>query len=164
MKYELNSKWFTLSTSYEIKDEDGNLAFAVDGKFLSFGHNLEFKNADGVKLAQIQQKLLNYLPVFEIFLGDKPFATISRQFSWFKKSFLLDVPGPNDYEIEGSFWSYEYEFRRSAGVVATVSRRFFSLTGSYGVEIVEGEDVVAILCAAVVIDLCNKSESDAAAT
>ena len=68
----------------------------------------------------------------------------------------------NDYEIEGNFWNYEYEFRRQQGIVATVSRKMMSITGVYGVDIVKGEDPISILAAVVVIDLCNRSEGAAA--
>ena len=60
---------------------------------------------------------------YEIYFGDKHFATILREFSWFKKRFTLDVPGPNDYTIRGDFWNYEYEFERKNRIVANVSRK-----------------------------------------
>jgi len=139
------------------------LAFAVRGKILSFGHDLTVETAGGVEVARIKQQMLNFFPTFELYLGNKPYATISKKFSWFKKQFLLDVPGPNDYEIEGNFWNYEYEFRRKSGVVAMVSRKMFSITGVYGVDIVEDEDAISILATVVVIDLCNRQEGAAAA-
>jgi uncharacterized protein YxjI len=39
-------------------------------------------------------------------------------------------------------------------VVATVSKRWFAFTDTYGVEIADGQDEVLILAATVVIDLC----------
>jgi len=162
MRFRLNSKLLTLGCNYQIRDEGDELAFEVRGKILSFGHDLTIETADGVAVARIRQKMLNFMPTFEMFRGEKHYATITREFSWFKKRFLLDVPGPNDYEIEGSFWSYDYEFRRKSGVVATVSKKMFSLTGVYGVDIIEGEDPVSILAAVVVIDLCNRNDGAAA--
>ena len=34
------------------------------------------------------------------------FAEVIKEFSWFKSKFTLDVPGPNDYTIGGSFWEF----------------------------------------------------------
>ena len=147
-----------MGSNYQIKDERDELAFVVRGKVLSFGHDLTIETAEGVELARIKQKLLNFMPTYDLFLGVKQYATITKKFSWFKKCFLLDVPGPNDYEIEGNFWNYEYEVRRKSGVVATISRKMFSMTGVYGVDIVKGEDPVSILAAVVVIDLCNRGD------
>ena len=159
MRYQLSSKILSLASNYQILNEKDEVAFTLKGKILSFGHDLTMETADGVEVARIKQEILNFLPTFQLHLGEKHYATIARKFSWFKKTFLLDVPGPNDYEIEGSFWNYEYEFRRESGIVANVSRKLFSLSGIYGVDIVKGEDDVAILAAVVVIDLCNRSDN-----
>ena len=159
MIFKLNSKLLTLGSHYQIRDEADNLVFSVKGKILSFGHDLTIENANGMPVARIQQRLLNFMPTFDLILGGKHFAKITKKFSWFKKCFLLDVPGPNDYDIEGNFWNYEYEFRRKSGVVAKVSRKFFSLTDVYGVEMLNSEDPIAVLSAVVVIDLCNQSNN-----
>ena len=164
MRYQLNSKLLTLGSNYQIKNDRDQLEYAVKGKILSFGHDLSVENAGGFEVARIKQRMFRLLPSFELFLGDKMYAKIDRKFTWFKKSFLLDIPGPNDYEIEGSFWDYEYVFRRKSGVVAVVSRKMFSLTGVYGVDIVDGEDDVSILATVVVIDLCNRNDSASAAS
>ena len=164
MQFRLNSKLLSLGSHYQIRDSNNNVAFNVRGKVLSFGHDLTFETANGIEVARIRQRLMNFMPTYELFLGDKPFATIKKEFSWFRKNFLIDVPGPNDYEIEGNFWNYEYEFRRKSGVVATVSRKFMSITGEYGVNIVKGEDPVSILSAVVIIDLCNRNDGAAAAS
>ena len=159
MKFQLKSNWLSLRSKYQIKDEYGDIAFTVKGKFLSFGHDLTIENRKDVPVAKIEQRLFKLMPTFDLILGGKKYATISKQFSWFKKRFLLDVPGPNDYDIEGSFWDYEYEFRRHSQVVATVSRTFFSLPSVYGVDMLDSEDPVSILATVVVIDLCNNSDS-----
>jgi len=39
-----------------------------------------------------------------------------------------------------------------------VSKKFFSLSDTYGVDVVEGEDHVLILACTVVIDLCSHDE------
>ena len=162
MQFRLNSKLLTLGSNFEIWDEKDELAFVVRGKILSFGHDLTLETPQGVEVARIKQRLMNFMPTYEMYLGEKHYATITRKFSWFKKRFLLDVPGPNDYEVEGDFWNYEYEFRRKSGVVARVSRKMWSMTGVYEVDIAKGEDVVSVLAAVVVINLCNRNEGAAA--
>ena len=52
--------------------------------------------------------------------------SITKEFTWFKSKFTLDVPGPNDYIITGSFWEHEYHFERQGMTVATVSKKFWS--------------------------------------
>ena len=75
--------------------------------------------------------------------------------------FTVDVPGPDDLEATGSFFDYEYAFTRHGREVATVSKRYFSWTDSYGVDIADGEDHVLILASTAVIDLCCHADAQA---
>jgi uncharacterized protein YxjI len=45
--------------------------------------------------------------------------------------------------------------------VATVSKRWFSLRDTYGIEIADGEDDVLILASAVVVDqVCHRDDGE----
>ena len=71
------------------------------------------------------------------------------------------VPGPNDYDVTGDFFDHEYAFHCSGREVARVSKRFFSWTDTYGIDVADGEDDVTILATAVVIDLvCHAADDD----
>ena len=149
-----------MTSQYFILDEDGNQAYTIQGKFFSIGDKLTMFDAAGNEVAKINQKILTLMPHYELYRGGEFFASITKKFTWFKNKFELDVPGPNDYLIEGSFWDYEYVFRRSGQIVAEVSKKFWSLRDVYGVNIVEGEDEVSILATIAVIDLvCHEDDS-----
>ncbi|WP_269541021.1 LURP-one-related/scramblase family protein [Cerasicoccus fimbriatus] len=148
----MKEKFWSFSDDFSIKDANGQPIFFVKGKAFSWGDKLSFQDLQGNELAFISQKLLSFKPRFEIFRNGELFAEVTKEFSWFKKEFLLDVPGPNDYSINGSFWQRNYTFERSGRVVAQVSREYFTWTDTYGVDIVDGEDDVAILAAVIVID------------
>lgn len=63
-------------------------------------------------------------------------------------------------EAKGNFLDHEYTFTRHGSVVASVSKKWFSWTDTYGIEIGADEDDVLILASAVVIDLVCHSEED----
>ncbi len=151
-RYMIKERFWSFGDTFQIFDADGEPAYEVVGRVFSWGDKLSFQDLDGAELAFISQQMLSFLPRYEISVGGEPFAEVRKEFSWFKKRFALDVPGPNDYEIEGSFWIHDYEFRRRGRVVATVSKALWAWTDSYGIEIVDDEDDVSILCAAIVID------------
>ncbi len=71
----------------------------------------------------------------------------------FRCGFTVDVPGPEDLEAQGSLLDHEYTFTRGSRTVATVSKRWFSFTDTYGVEVETGEDPVLILASTVIIDM-----------
>jgi len=160
-RYVIKEKFWSFGDTFHVYSPDEEPVYVVKGKVFSWGDKLSVQDLDGRELAFISQKMMSFLPKYEITVGGEPFAEVRKEFSWFKKKFTLDVPGPNDYEIDGSFWMHEYEFRRRGKVVANVSKAAWAWTDSYGIEIVDGEDDVAILCATIVIDqVLHDSERD----
>ena len=161
MRYVMRQKMLAWGDDFQIRDEGGNEVFVVDGKGLSFGHQLAFRTLDGDELAYIRQELFAWGKTYEIHRAGVLAAVVKRElFSFFKHRFTVDVPGPDDLEAEGDFIDHEYEFRRGDRVVARVSKKFFAWTDTYGIDVADGEDDVLIVAAAVVIDQCSHEKKD----
>jgi uncharacterized protein YxjI len=160
MRYVMRQKLLSLGDDFTIKDADGRDVFYVDGRMLSLGDKLAFKDAQGNEVARIDQKLLSIGPTWEISREGRPYATVKKSlFSFLHATFSVDVPGPDDLEARGNLLDHEYTFTRGDQVVAEVSKKWFSWTDSYGVDVAAGEDDVLILACAVVIDMaCHKDE------
>ena len=152
MIYRIREKFWSWGNKFSILDDAGKECYYVVGKVFSWGDKLSFQDLEGNELAFIDQKLLTWKPRYQIMVKGELFAEVIKEWSWFRKTFTLDVPGPNDYLITGSFWSHEFTFERKGKKVATISKSVWSWADSYGVEINDGEDEVAILCACIVID------------
>jgi uncharacterized protein YxjI len=152
MLYTIREKIWTFTDRFAIEDAGGNPCYSVRGKFFSWGHNLSFEDTAGRQLAEIQQTLFSFLPRYQILIEGRGVAEFVKQFSWFQQKFLLDIPGPNDYEIEGSFWQRDFVFRRGGRAVAIISKPLSMWSDRYTVEIDSGENDILILCACVVID------------
>ena len=160
MRYKIKEKFWAFGDDFHILDENGDKAFFVDGAAFSWGDKLSFQDMQGNELAYIAQKLLTFMPKYTIYRDGRKFAEVKKEFTWLRKQFTLDVPGPNDYTIDGSFWDHEYVFKRGGRRVAVVSRSFFSLRHTYGVDIIDGEDDVSILATCIVIDQVLHDEDD----
>lgn len=154
-RYRMQQKWFSLGDDFSIKDEAGNEAFCVDGRAFSWGSKLSVEDSSGREVAFIAQTLLAWGPTYEI-RREGVTAAIVKKHLWtlFQARFSVDVPGPGDLEATGDFLDHEYSITRGEGVVATVSKRWFSWTDTYGIDVAHGEDDVLVLCVAIVIDLC----------
>jgi len=160
MRYVMRQKLLSLGDDFSIKDADGREVLYVDGKVLSLGDKLIFKDRDGQEVARVTERLLSIGPAWEVSRHGKPYATVKKSlFSILHCKFTVDVPGPDDLEARGNLLDHEYSFTRDGRVVAEVSKKWFSWTDSYGVDVAEGEDDVLILACAVVIDMaCHKDE------
>ncbi|MGB8645005.1 MAG: LURP-one-related family protein [Anaerolineae bacterium] len=161
MRYQVREKLLAIGDDFNIKDENGLDVLFVDGKVFRLTDTLEIKDMHGHVLVEIRRKLIALRPSYEIWRDGKQAAVVSKAFiHFFGDKFKVDVPGPDDYEIHGDIFSHEYTFHRHDQAVAQVSKSWFSLTDSYGVEIHEGEDAILILASAIVIDRISFENRD----
>jgi len=155
MRYLMKQKMFCLGDDFAVKDESGRLVFTIDGKDFTLRKTLAFLDAKGDEVARIAKRIISLRPSYDLYRGKKHVANVSKNhFTLFRCKFTIDVPGPDDYEATGSFIDHDYRFERGGKTVASVSKKWFRLTDTYGVDIAPGEDPVLILASTVVIDLC----------
>jgi uncharacterized protein YxjI len=161
MRYVLKQKFWSFGDDFHIRDAAGQEVFFVDGRAFSWGDKLSFRDTAGKELAYIRQKLLSWGPTYEIERDGRLVAVVKKKlFTLLRCRFTVDVPGPDDLEAQGSFLDHEYAFERGGQPVAQVSKRWFSWTDTYGVDINDGEDSVLILASAIVIDMVCHQESE----
>ncbi len=152
MKYVIREKFWSFADRFHILDRKRNNLFLVEVKRFSWGERMSFQDMQGNELACVLHKRLPGRPKYEIHRGGALFAEMTQGFVWSNRKFILDVPGPDDYEIRRSFWRDRYRFLRNRRCVATVCRAFWAWTETFVVRIEAGEDDVSILCAVIVID------------
>jgi uncharacterized protein YxjI len=159
MQYQMKQKLFAWGDDFTIKTASGEDAFFVDGKAFSLGNQLSFQDMGGRELAFVKQKLLAWGPTYEIHRDGEVVAVVRKElFTFFRCTFSVDVPGPDDLTAEGNLTDHEYAIVRGEKSVATVSKQWFSWTDSYGVDIDDGQDDVLILASTVVIDMACHSD------
>jgi uncharacterized protein YxjI len=84
--------------------------------------------------------------------SDRSLAVVKKKFSLIHPKFDIEsVYG--QYSIEGlDIFAHSFILKKQGQVVATISKAFFSLADTYGVEIAANEDQVFILSLVIVID------------
>jgi uncharacterized protein YxjI len=134
---------------FEIYNENEELKFTAKGKF-SFGGELVLSDAFGVEAGRVKGKAFSLFPTYEIYRGDCPVGIVRKLFSIFKPRYEIDY---NGWFVEGSFSELEYRITNLIGeVVATVSRKAFSLTDTYRVNVAEERNVLDVLLLVLCID------------
>lgn len=153
MRYRVREKLLSLGDDFVIHDEQGRRAFYADGHLIGLTPKLTLYDGSGRDVGLIRKRIVALRTTYDLYRDGTLFATISKDLlSFFRDSLTVDVPGPNDYAVQGSFLDHAYTFTRNGRTVAEVSKAWFSFTDSYGVDIVDGEDDLTILATVVVID------------
>lgn len=157
--YVIRERMFRLGEDSDITDEAGQPVLHVDGKVLSLHNRLILRDPAGREVGHVHRKLAALRPTYEITLGGKDVAEVRKHlFTPFGDRFTIDVPGPDDMQISGDLFSHEFTINRDGQVVATVSKRWLTLTASYAVEVAPGEDDLLILASVLALDLAIDAE------
>lgn len=155
MRYQLRQELWTYGDDFTIENEHGEACYFVDGKMLTIGDKLSFQDMEGNELAYIEQQLLTIGKRYRLYRNGGVFATVKRDlFTFFRDGFQVEDPAAGDFDIQGDAKDHEFRFTRNGELIATVSKEYFAMSDTYGVEIELGEDPILILAIAVVIDMC----------
>jgi uncharacterized protein YxjI len=157
--YVVRERLFRLGEDSDITDEAGQPALRVDGKVLSLGGRLVLRDPAGRDAGQVRRKLAALRPAYEITIRGKTVAEVrKRLFTPFGERFTIDVHGADGMEIDGDLLSHEFTIQRDGQIVATISKRWLSMTTSYTVDVAPGEDDVLILACVLTLDLAIDAE------
>ena len=165
MRYVMRQKLWAWGNDFTIKDETGADRYRVDRKVLSLRGEMVFEDMAGRPLASVRKRLLSFGNVYDVYHGEQLFASVKE--GWLpliRYRFTVDVDddgaGPGDLDITGDFTDHEYTFGRDGRTVATVSKRWFSWTDTFGVEVADDADAVLVLACTAVVDLCTRKKDD----
>jgi|SRR5579875_1393926 len=158
-RYMIRENFFHLGEDSTITDESGNPVYQVDGKVLSLHNTLVIRDMQGNQVAQVDRKLLSFVPTYEISVDGHQMAEVRKHFfTPFGDRFTIDVPGPNDLEMDGNLLEHNFVVKQGGETVATVSKHWVTLTATYGVDIEPGQNDLLILTSVLALDLAEDAE------
>ncbi len=147
MRLLFKQRFFSWFDSYDIYDEDGSTVYVVKGE-LSWGHRLQIYDARGSHLGTVQEKVLTWLPKFELYAGERQVGTLEKEFTFFRPRFNLDC---NGWTVEGNFWEWDYTVMDGPRTVMSLSKELWNWTDTYSMDIPRAED--ALLCLMIVLSI-----------
>lgn len=149
MKLIFKQRFFSWFDSYDIYDEAGNTVYTVKGQ-LSWGHLLKIFDAYGNEVGMVKQRILTFLPKFEIYFGDVYAGCISREFTFFKPKYDIDF---NGWHIDGDFLEWNYSIiDKEENAVAGISKQPFNWTDTYVIDVIDQRDALGALMFVLAID------------
>jgi uncharacterized protein YxjI len=152
--YRMTQELLSIGDDYWIEDENGDKAFYVDGKAFRLRNTLVLKDAHGKNLYKIQERLIKIRDTMDIKREDDSLAaTVKKAFiSILRDRWEVEVPDGPDMDIRGSILDHEYVIDVEGTRIAEVSKKWFHIRDTYGVEIEAGQDNALILAIAAALD------------
>jgi uncharacterized protein YxjI len=154
-RYKIRQNLISIGDDFWIENEEGKKVFKVDGKVLRIRKTLVFEDAKGKKLAQIQERLLTIKDTMVVEDADgRDIATIKKALiAPFRDKWDVKVKNGPDLDVQGNILDHEYSIKHGRDKVAEISKKWFRLTDTYGVEIDPGQNDILILAVAIAIDM-----------
>lgn len=149
MRLLFKQRMFSWFDSYDIYSEQGDKMYVVKGQ-LAWGHCLKIFDAFGEELGMVKQRVLTFLPKFEIYDRNGYVGCIKKEFSFFIPKYDIDF---NGWHVEGDMFEWDYRiFGADGGLIATVSKQLFNWTDTYTIDVVSSGDAFCALALVLAID------------
>lgn len=157
MKLLFKQRFFSWFDSYDIYNEAGQTVYTVKGQ-LAWGHCLKIYDARGVEIGTVKERILTFLPKFEMYLGDRYIGCISKEFTFFFPKFNIDF---NGWQVDGDWLEWDYQIMSSSGrPIANVSKELWNWTDTYVIDVHDPQDALCALMLVLAIDAEKCSRKD----
>lgn len=152
--YRMREKLIAIGDDYWIEDDAGQRVFKVNGKALRVRDTLIFEDGSGNELLKIQQRMLHIRDTMEIedAHGDKVATVKKALITPLRDRFEVHTEDGPDMEVHGNIVNHEYRIERDGKKVAEVSKKWFRIADTYGVEVDPAEDTVLLLAVTAALD------------
>ena len=153
-RYQMREKMVSIGDDFWIENSAGKRTFKVDGKALRVRETLNFEDAHGNVLCKIQERKLRVKDSMEVEdAHGKQVAMVKKKIvSPVRDRFTVKIKNGPDLEVKGNILQHDYTIGEGRDKVAEVSKKWFRVRDSYGVEIDPGQDDIVILAVTVCID------------
>ena len=157
MKLLFKQRFFSWFDSYDIYNEAGQTVYTVKGQ-LSWGHCLKIYDAQGREIGSVKERILTFLPKFEMYLGDRYVGCISKEFTFFLPKYNIDC---NGWHVDGDLFEWDYQILNSFGrPVANITKENWNWTDTYVIDVHTPQDALCALMLVLAIDAEKCSRRD----
>lgn len=157
-RYKMRQKMVSIGDDFFIENEAGERAFYVDGKALRVRETLVFKDMQGNDLYTIKEKLLHIKDTMDIYRGDDVAATVKKAIiSPIRDRWSVKIRDGPDLEVKGNILDHEYSIEEGRNSVARVSKKWFRVRDTYGVEVAPDQDDALMLAVTTALDMMAHS-------
>jgi len=152
--YQMRQRMISIGDDYTIENDRGEHVYRLNGKALRIRKTIVFEDMDGRELYKIQERMARVRDSMEIEGPDGNRAAMVHKamITPLRERWVISLEGGPDLHAQGNIVDHEYTIERDGDKVAEISKRWFRVRDTYGVEVMPGENDILILAATAVID------------
>ena len=145
----------SIGNDFWIEDDNDSRIFKVDGKAMRVRETLLIEDRQENTLCKTQERKLHIKDTMEIESSEgHSLATIKKAIvSPVHDRFSVKVTDGSDLDVKGNILDHEYKVEAGRDSVAQISKKWFRVRDTYGVEIEPGQNDVLILAITAALDI-----------
>ncbi len=151
VRFQMREKLLSIGDDYWIEDNAGRKMFKVNGKALRLRDTWVLEDPSGREVATIRERKLSIRNAIKIEFGGQS-ATVKKALVGIRDRFHVEVDGGKDLKVHGNIVDHEYKIERDGDTIAEISKKWFRVRDSYGVEVNDPVDVPLALGVTVAVD------------
>lgn len=163
-RFQMKQRLFAFGDDFYIKNERNEKVIKVDGKLLRLKHKLVFEDMQGREIYHIAARIVDIRETMTIKRanGDRAAIVHNALISPLRDKWKIDVPGGEDLVAKGNILQHEYTISKKGErmPVAVISKKWFRIRDTYGVELESAFDAPLILAITVTIDMMSHNQTD----
>ena len=129
MRLCIKQRVFSWTDSYDVYDENGVARYFVQAEFLTLGHQIHvYEKQTGREVGSIHQRLLTFIPTFDIIVDGKSQGCVSKQFSLFTPRYEVNFRG---WDVEGDLLGWDYSVYQGNLEIMNISKQWLSWGDTY---------------------------------
>jgi len=155
VRYKMKQKLVSIGDDFWITNAKDERAFKVNGQALRVRDTLVFEDPAGKSLCQIQAKVVTVRDKMEITgPGGETLAVVTKDLvNVARDRIVAKLQSGSELEIKGNLVDHDYKITLKGAKVAEVSKKWFRVADTYGVEVQPGQEDVLILTITAVVDM-----------
>jgi uncharacterized protein YxjI len=152
--YQMRQNLVSIGDDFWIENDRGERVYKVDGKALRLRQTLRFEDASGQELCKIQERVQRVKDSMEIEdAGGQRIAMVKKALiTPVRERWVVTVADGPDLEVQGNLLDHEYTIGEGRDKIAEVSKQWFRVADTYGVQIEQGQNDALVLAVTVAID------------
>ena len=160
-RFQMRQHLVSIGDDYSIENDRGERVCEVDGKALRIRDTFVLKDSEGRERYTCQEKKLRVRDTMHISRGSATVAKIQKALvNPLRERFTIDIEGGEDMIATGDIIDHEYTLKRGGEVVAEVSKKWFRVRDTYGIDVLTGDDPFLVMAIAVCLDAISHPAKD----
>lgn len=154
--FEIKQKLWSLAGKFDTNDEEGYLAYRVQGSFLKFLKEFTISDSQSQFVSHIKHHFSFPFQRFTVTFADGKQITIQQRLSLFKAKYDISDFG---LEVAGDVWNMNFSLLDQGREVASIHQKWFKIASTYQVDIYDDNLADLVISLVIAIDYVKAIES-----